>query len=95
MKHYLYIISDHKRMLHCGFCTDIKKAIEFYNAMPTLLPAGQKLCNLVYVADCPNKESAQHHFENLSKQTKAEKIITVESINPTWMDLVPGVNIEL
>lgn len=95
MKYYLYIMSTKDRFLHLGYCQDILKTIEFYNNLPTISKGQTKIMSLVFFADAPNKETAVHYFNEYSTGPKQKRIELIESLNPTWNELIPGVNIEL
>jgi putative endonuclease len=96
MKSFVYIITDRNRNnLHVGLCTDLLKTIQFYSEMPTLFFDSSKHLNrLVYFEEINSEEMAMDRFKFVSTFTRAQKEKMIRSVNPDWIDLTIGLNIE-
>lgn len=96
MKNFVYIISTgENRMLHVGYCRDILKTIKFYKTMPNLFNPMEGFTKLVYVEEHPNDDSCLARFNELNSFPNQIKEIIIESVNPEYIDLKPGLNFEL
>ncbi|MVN93078.1 GIY-YIG nuclease family protein [Mucilaginibacter aquatilis] len=96
MKHFIYILTDRNRNnLHVGLCTDILKTIKFYDEMPTLFfDKAQQLNRLVYFEEINTEEQAMERFKLLSTFTRAQKEKMIRAVNPDWIDLTIGLQME-
>lgn len=91
MEFYFYIITSGKdSFLHIGYTKDIKRAILFYKSLPNELKDYNRL---VYLEQYKVEENARNRHEEVTRFTKAQKEELVNSINPGWVELVPGINI--
>jgi len=97
MKSFVYIITDRNRNnLHVGLCTDLLKTLQFYSEMPTLFFDSSKHLNrLVYFEEINSEEMAMDRFKFVSTFTRPQKEKMIRSVNPDWIDLTIGLNIEL
>lgn len=76
---------------HVGVCKNVPAMLKLYEKMPSLVP---KLQRLVYIADA-DEETVKSFFNKLTNSPKEEKHKLIESFNPTWQELIPGVNVHL
>lgn len=97
MKSFVYIITDRNRNnLHVGLCADLLKTLQFYSEMPTLFFDSSKHLNrLVYFEEINSEEIAMDRFKFVSTFTRPQKEKMIRSVNPDWIDLTIGLNIEL
>ncbi len=97
MKSFVYIITDRNRNnLHVGLCTDLLKTLQFYSEMPTLFFDSSKHLNrLVYFEEINSEEMAMDRFKFVSTFTRPQKEKMIRSVNPDWIDLTIGLNIEM
>ena len=97
MKSFVYIITDRNRNnLHVGLCADLLKTLQFYSEMPTLFFDSSKHLNrLVYFEEINSEEMAMDRFKFVSTFTRPQKEKMIRSVNPDWIDLTIGLNIEL
>ena len=97
MKSFVYIITDRNRNnLHVGLCTDLLKTLQFYSEMPTLFFDNSKHLNrLVYFEEINSETMAMDRFKFVSTFTRPQKEKMIRSVNPDWIDLTIGLNIEL
>lgn len=96
MKRFIYIITDRNRKnLHVGMCADLLKTLQFYTDMPTLFfDSAQQLNRLVYFEEINTEEQAMERFKYVSTFTRPQKEKLIRSVNPNWIDLTIGLNIE-
>lgn len=96
MKRFIYIITDRNRKnLHVGLCSDLLKTLQFYTQMPTLFfDSAQHLTRLVYFEEINTEEQAMERFKYVSTFTRAQKEKMIRPVNPDWVDLTIGLNIE-
>lgn len=96
---YVYLISNYKHdNIHSGHCTELAKVIDFYaqhNDMSLNYPVENYLMRMVYLEELTSDSAAIERVTHFTKLPLAEKIKLIESINPDWIELKPGVNIEL
>lgn len=96
MKHYVFMIStNEKSMLTVGWCKDILKAIKFYKELPNLSDSPDVFNKLVYVEEHPNEDSCVNRFNELMGFTVEVKEIVIASVNPNFIELIPGLNFDL
>ncbi len=96
MKRFIYIITDRNRNnLHVGLCTDMLKALQFYQQMPTLFfDSSQQLNRLVYFEEINTEAQAMERFKFVSTFTRSQKEKMIRAVNPDWVDLTIGLNFE-
>jgi len=96
MKRFIYIITDRNRKnLHVGLCSDLLKTLQFYTQMPTLFfDSAQHLTRLVYFEEINTEEQAMERFKYVSTFTRAQKEKMIRPVNPDWVDLTIGLNVE-
>ncbi len=96
MKRFIYIITDRNRKnLHVGLCSDLLKTLNFYTQMPTLFfDSAQQLNRLVYFEEINTEEQAMERFKYVSTFTRAQKEKMIRPVNPDWVDLTIGLNVE-
>ncbi len=96
MKKYVYLVTDRNRScIHVGMSTDLMKTMAFYRQMPNLFfDSGQQLTRLVYFEELNSENIALLRFNIISKFTRIQKERMVRSVNPDWLDLTIGLDME-
>ncbi len=96
MRKYVYLVTDRNRScLHVGMSTDLMKTMAFYRQMPNLFfDCGQQLTRLVYFEELNSEQAAMNRFKLISCFTRIQKDRMVRSVNPDWVDLTIGLDIE-
>jgi predicted GIY-YIG superfamily endonuclease len=98
MSFYIFILTDSEKrnMIICR-TKDVHKALDFYHGLPQLPPliSGIKLNQLIWLEEWIDDQASMARFEDLNRMTMNQKIGLIESLNPDWVPLIPGVNIEL
>lgn len=96
MKKYVYLVTDRNRScLHVGMSSDLMKTMAFYRQMPSLFfDAGQQLTRLVYFEELNSESDALERFNLISRFTRIQKDRLVRSVNPDWLDLTLGLDLE-
>jgi predicted GIY-YIG superfamily endonuclease len=96
MSHYVYLMaSEDRKSIHAGWTVDLEKAIEQYNRIPSISWPQKKSNMLVYFIEYGNPEDAKLAFEEVTKWTLEKKTEAVLSLNPEFIELVPGVHFEV
>jgi putative endonuclease len=97
-KHYTYIMTNtSKTHLHCGYCKDVYRMQKFYKEMPSMHFLYENYSNniLVYLEELPNLDSVRVRLDQLMGLNREQKTGLINSINPDWVEIIPGVNVEL
>lgn len=96
MKRYVFIVTDRNRTsLHVGMSADLLKTVNFYRQMPNLFfDSAQQLTRLIYFEELRTEEAAMQRFNIVSKFTRAQKEKLIRVVNPDWLDLSLGLDIE-
>jgi putative endonuclease len=95
MRHYVFIMADtNVSSMHCGYCKDIKKAINFYSEMPTLLYPPEKQNVLYFLEEHNGEAAAIERVDEIYQLTNEEKINLILQLNPEWVELNPIVKIQ-
>ncbi|HYK77470.1 MAG TPA: GIY-YIG nuclease family protein [Daejeonella sp.] len=96
MKKYVYLVTDRNRScLHVGMSADLMKTMAFYRQMPHLFfDSGQQLTRLVYFEELNSESDALQRFNLISRFTRIQKDRLVRSVNPDWLDLTLGLDLE-
>lgn len=96
MKQYVYIVTTNDdRMLLVGYCDDIEKTIKFFKELPNLHENTTDYNRLVYVEEHSDKGICIERFDELMAFTRDLKEAVIDSCNPDWIELKPGINFEL
>lgn len=79
-----------------GSCKDIVKAIAFFQGLPQVnLIANHRSNILVHLEELFSEENAKTRFDELNKLTRLQKENLINEVNPDWVELKIGINIEL
>lgn len=97
MKSYMYILTNAYRSTYLvGTCNDVGKMLKFYNDLPTIsIDPKYKVLKMVYCEEFTQQSSATQRFEEITAMNKQEKEKIIEFANPEYVDLIPGINIEI
>jgi putative endonuclease len=96
MKRYVFIVTDRNRTsLHVGMSADLLKTVNFYRQMPNLFfDSAQQLTRLIYFEEMRTEDAAVQRFNLISKFTRAQKEKLIRAVNPDWLDLSLGLDLE-
>jgi putative endonuclease len=93
MKKFIYIIATGERPeLIVGCCSDLTKTAQVFTKMPTLHTSQDRL---VYAEELNSEDAASERLKQVFGMNRVEKESLIESVNPQWIELLPGVNFEL
>lgn len=96
MKSYFYLMSNSdKTSIHAGCCIDIANMLSFYKKMPVSLIDGKNMNMIFYLEEYTQEENAIQRVKEVTSFTLQQKKELIESINPDYIELVPGKNIEI
>lgn len=97
MTYYIYIFTDSKRELfNVGYSFDIKRTILLYSGLPMYInEPGYRKNILVWVGTVGNEDIAKVKMNKVMAMNKAQKEKLIQSINPDWVELKPGINFEI
>lgn len=96
MSTIMYVMANESRdNIHVGTTQALKKALEFYTKIPSMSYPVKKLNMLVYLEEFTNKNAAIERFEQVTRFNKAQKTELIESVNPDWIDMIPGETFEM
>lgn len=97
MTYYIYIFTDSKRELfNVGYSFDIKRTIMLYSGLPMYINEhGYRKNILVWVGTVGNEDIAKVKMNKVMGMNKAQKEKLIQSINPDWVELKPGINFEI
>lgn len=97
MTYYIYIFTDSKRELfNVGYSFDIKRTILLYSGLPMYInEPGYRKNILVWVGTVGNEDIAKVKMNKVMGMNKAQKEKLIQSINPDWVELKPGINFEI
>lgn len=91
---YIYIMATaDKKNFHCGYSTDIERAIKFYKELPAIDQS--KIPHLVYLEGYTIKEDAAQRFKEIFWLNSEIKTEIVKSINHDFVELIPGHNVDI
>lgn len=83
-------------IFHVGYCRDIKKAIKFYSDFPSLHTNWvEKLVYFEQYEGADAEDMARERFEELTKFPWDLKAAVIGNINPEFIELIPGINVEI
>lgn len=96
MRKWFYIMASKDLMsIHVGYSKELKQTLMWYNAMPRSIKDGSKMNSLVYLEEYTQEENAIQRVKEVTSFTLQQKKKLIETINPDYIELVPGVNIEI
>lgn len=93
-KYYTYIFTRDKNTFHIGFCSDILKTIKNYSEIPSMKYPPEHN-RLVHLEEFSSKENACKRYDQIYALGRNGIVELIENINPDWLTLEPGINIEL
>ena len=71
------------------------KTMKFYREMPNLFfDATQQLTRLIYFEGLNTEQAAMQRFKLISRFTRVQKEKIIRSVNPNWVDLSIGLDLE-
>lgn len=91
---YLYVMAcPDQTNFHVGYSIDLTNAIEFYRSLPSIVP--EKMPYLVYLEGYTNLPQAKERFHEVFNMSAEFKIELVKTVNPDFIEFIPGINIEI
>jgi putative endonuclease len=87
---WVYILSNRSHILYIGVTNSLRKRVsEHREQTPDSFTARYKITRLVYFERYQYINSAIAREKELKHWTRAQKIALIESMNPTWEELMP------
>ncbi len=87
---WVYILSNRSHILYIGVTNNLRKRIHQHRKQtPGSFTARYKITRLVYFETYQYINNAIAREEELKHWTRAQKITLIESMNPTWEELMP------
>ena len=88
---WVYILASRSRNLYIGFTNNIRTRINTHReSTPGKHTAKYNIHRLVYYEYFSYVSNAIAREKELKRWTRAQKIELIETINPTWEDLLPS-----
>ena len=88
---WVYILSNRSHILYIGVTNGLRKRIlQHRKHTPASFTARYKIDRLVYFEHFQYINNAIAREKELKHWTRSQKIALVESLNPTWEELMPG-----
>ncbi len=88
---WVYILASGSRSLYIGMTNDIHYGIGTHRqAIPGTHTAHYNIHRLVYFEYFRYVSTAIAREKELKRWTRAQKIAMIETINPTWEDILPS-----
>ncbi len=88
--YWVYILSNRSHTLYIGVTNNLRtRAAQHRQQAPGTHTARYKITRLVYFERFQYINNAIAREKELKHWTRAQKIALIESINPTWEELMP------
>jgi putative endonuclease len=87
---FVYILSNRSHILYIGVTNGLRKRVQQHRkGTPASFTARYKIDRLVYFERYQYINNAIAREKELQHWTRAQKIALIESMNPTWEELMP------
>ena len=87
---WVYILSNRSHILYIGVTNSLRRRVlEHRKQTPSTFTNRYKINRLVYFESYQYINNAIARETELKHWTRAQKIALIESINPTWEELLP------
>ena len=87
---WVYILSNRSHILYIGVTNGLHKRVRQHRKQtPGTFTARYKITRLVYFESFQYISNAIAREKELKHWTRAQKIALIESVNPTWKELMP------
>ena len=87
---WVYILSNRSHVLYTGVTNNLRKRVEDHRKQtPGTFTTRYKVTRLVYFERFQYIDKAIARETELKRCTRAQKIALIESMNPTWEELMP------
>ena len=87
---FVYILSNRSHVLYIGVTNDLRvRVTQHRKQVPGTFTGRYKIDRLVYFERFQYINNAIAREKELKHWTRAQKIALIESINPTWEELMP------
>ena len=87
---WVYILSNRSHILYIGVTNGLRKRVFQHRKLtPGSFTARYKITRLVYFERFQYINNALTREKELKHWTRAQKIALIESMNPTWEELMP------
>ena len=87
---WVYILSNRSHILYIGVTNGLRKRVfQHREQRPGTHTTRYKITRLVYFESFQYVDNALTREKELKHWTRAQKIALIESMNPTWEELMP------
>ncbi|HEX4651350.1 MAG TPA: GIY-YIG nuclease family protein [Granulicella sp.] len=87
---WVYILSNRSHVLYIGVTNNLgKRVTQHRKPTPGSFTTRYKITRLVYFERYQYINNAIAREKELKRRTRAQKIALIESMNPTWEELMP------
>ena len=87
---WVYILSNRSHILYIGVTNNLgARVLDHRKQLPGTFTARYKVTRLVYFEKYQYINNAIAREKELKHWTRAQKIALIESMNPTWEELLP------
>jgi putative endonuclease len=87
---WVYVLSNRSHTLYIGVTNNLRRRINQHRKQPPgSFTARYKITRLVYFESYQYSNNAIAREKELKHWTRAQKIALIESMNPTWDELMP------
>ena len=87
---WVYILSNRSHILYIGVTNNLRgRVLKHRELTPGTFTARYKITRLVYSEQFQYINNAIAREKELKHWTRAQKIALIESVNPTWEELMP------
>ncbi len=88
---FVYILSNRSHNLYTGVTNDLRVRVTQHRRQTQgSFTTRYKITRLVYFERCQYVNNAIAREKELKRWTRAQKIALIESMNPTWEELLPN-----
>lgn len=87
MRHYVYILSNRKRLTYTGMTDWVPTRLRQHRYGENHFTTKYRINRLVFVEVHPDKESASRREKQIKGWRRSKKHALIESLNPEWNDL--------
>jgi putative endonuclease len=92
---FVYIIASRSRRLYTGVTNDLTRRLyEHKSRMNPGFASRYRVDRLMYFEETNDPEAAITREKQIKSWRREKKIALIESQNPGWVDLSPGLDIE-
>jgi putative endonuclease len=91
---WVYILSNRSHVLYVGVTNNLRKRVcQHRKQTPNSFTARYNITRLIYFEPYQYINNATAREKELKHWTRAQKITLIESMNPTWEELLPDADL--